>query len=70
MAFKGKHTSVYSTSEDGGLIHYVRLIPIETNQYPHGLALATKCKTKEEAEGFAKLVDEYIDEWLSSDSAV
>jgi len=70
MAFRGKYTAVYGTSEHGELIHYVRLCPFETNQFPHGLALATSCKSFAEAKDFAKLVDAYIDEFIAiSDDA-
>ena len=66
MAFRGKYTLVYGTLENEEFIHYVRICPLETEQYPHGLALATKCETEEEAKSFAMLVDAYIDEWLCS----
>lgn len=66
MAYRGKYTAVYGTSKNGEFIHYVRLCPLETHQYPHGLALSTKCKTAKEAENFAKLFDDYIDAFIES----
>lgn len=58
----GAHARAYMTSQDGKPVHYVRLGPLETKQFPHGLALATTTETREEADSFAKLVDAYINE--------
>lgn len=58
----GKHTMVYMDFKDRKPVYYVRLGMLETKQFPHGLALATPCATQEEADGFADLVDAYIDE--------
>lgn len=52
------------TSIDGVLSYYVRLVSIETKQFPHGVSLANTYKTHEEAKQFAILVDEYIAEML------
>ncbi|AXQ69086.1 hypothetical protein HOU02_gp062 [Caulobacter phage CcrBL9] len=57
-------TLVYSDVDPtlSKLVWYVRLTPIETERFRHGLALATTFPTKEAAEAFADLVDEYMDE--------
>lgn len=57
-------TMVYSDVDAtlSKLVWYVRLTPVETERFRHGLALATTFPTKEAAEAFADLVDEYMDE--------
>ncbi|UTU07744.1 hypothetical protein CcrC1_gp060c [Caulobacter phage C1] len=57
-------TLVYSDVDPAlqRLIWYVRLTPIETERFRHGLALATTFPTRESAEAFADLVDEFMDE--------
>ena len=65
MSKAGKHTRVYSSGSE----YYVRFGLMETNQFPHGLALATSCKTKEESARFSSLVDDYIDEFIELNGA-
>lgn len=63
-----EYTHVYSSSKDGNLTHYVRLVPIETKRFPHGIAISTTFEEKRDAELFADEVDEYIKAALWSKS--
>jgi hypothetical protein len=56
-----KNCMIYGDLDDEGFYHYIRICGQETEQFPHGLALATKCRSKEEVESFAILVDEYLE---------
>lgn len=55
-----KYTQTYVSYADKQEHHHVRLAPLETKQFPFGIALAGSFKTKAEAEVYADLVDEYI----------
>lgn len=67
-----EYTHVYSTSDSGKLLHYIRLVPIETTRFPHGIAISTMFDEKRDAELFADEVDKYIKEalWSKSLSAI
>ena len=54
------YTRIYC---DGGS-WYVRLCPIETKDFGHGLGLSTKFKEKERAEAFRDRVEGYLKAWL------
>ena len=59
----GDYTMVYYSDKK----FYVRVVPIETDRFPHGLALATTFDTKADAVKFAESVEEYIKEWFTVD---
>lgn len=60
----GIFAHVYVTSGKVPIAYHVRLAPIESENYRHGLALATECTTRQEARQFAANVDMYCIEWL------
>ena len=57
-----QHCLVYCSGDD----FYVRIGQLETQQFSHGLALATTFKERKDAEKFALLVDEYLSEFCNS----
>ena len=62
MPHKTKDCIVYSTCDDNGKpIYYVRICPLETNQFPHGIATSNHFENKKDANEYANLVQEYID---------
>jgi len=56
-----KHCRVYTVPDSEGSNYFIRIGGLKTSQFPLGLELATRCKSMEEAQGFAKLIDEYIE---------
>lgn len=63
-----KYTKIYEDFEDGEVKVYVRICPIETERFGHGIALATVFtrETRDQAISFAKDVDQYIDAMIAS----
>ena len=57
---RSKYTFIYTDYQESKEIHYVRLAPLETLNFPHGIALATTFSTRQSASDFADLVDDYI----------
>ncbi|MFA6199036.1 MAG: hypothetical protein WC679_01355 [Bacteroidales bacterium] len=57
-----EHCLVYSSGAD----FYIRIGQLETNQFPHGLALSTLFKERKDAEQFAQLVDDYLSQYSNS----
>ncbi|AXQ69642.1 hypothetical protein HOU03_gp060 [Caulobacter phage CcrSC] len=55
-------TQVYGDADADGPFFYVRLVPLETERFRHGIGLSSRFTDKKAAEAFADLVDEYMDE--------
>lgn len=64
----GLHTMVYMDFKDHVPFYYVRLMPVETRQFPHGIALGATFTEKAPAEKFADDVDAYVEAFLSNRS--
>lgn len=69
---KTKYTKVYSTIHNiHGLVHYVRLVPLETDDFPHGISLMGDTEEyfydKEDARKLAERVDKFLLTWLESE---
>jgi hypothetical protein len=54
-----KYTAIYMDAKST-YPHTIRLVPIETPRFPHGLAIGIWRDTREGAIKEAKLVDDYI----------
>ena len=61
-----KYTTIYGDFKDGKLVYCVRITPLETPKFPHGIGVRGEFDTKEEARDFGVLIDEYIDAFVST----
>lgn len=62
--FKGNHGEFISIYSNEGK-YYLRLCPIETPKFMHGIALFESYSTKELARQDAEAIEEYIRQWLA-----
>lgn len=61
---RSKYTSIYADVSNGEWFYYVRLTPLETPRFSHGIAFSGHFIEKKEAENFADQIDDYIQSFV------